>query len=197
MVMQYINELFNALNNTTITLEDGTILCYEDGEKLLFDFLSDVKFYKRGLFICGNGGSAGIAIHMTADFIKNGGFNVRSLYNQSVLTCIGNDLSYEYIFSKQLELMADSDDILIAISSSGKSQNIINAIETMHKLGGKTITFSGFDVDNPIRQLGCINVYVPISHYGIVESVHNLILQQLVDEIVERDGVALQLGEDV
>ncbi len=189
--MQYLNEFEKALKNTKITPDSGNAMDYEAGMKALFEYFYDIKIGRRGLFICGNGGSAGIAIHMTADFLKNGGFNVRSLMNSSVLTCLGNDLSYEYIFCKQIEMMAAKDDVLVAISSSGKSPNIIRAAETMKQMGGEIITFTGFDEKNPLSGMGKFNVHVPISHYGIVESIHNLMLQQLVDEIVERDGVAM------
>lgn len=189
--MDYTERLFTALKNTSITDSEGKIYEYEPGFKLLFDCLSDVKERRSGLFMCGNGGSAGIALHMTADYLKNGGFNVRSLYNASVLTCLGNDLGYEDIFCKQLELMAIRGDTLIVISSSGNSENILRAVDTMERLGGEIVTFTGFRADNPARKRGKYNVYTPEEHYGIVESIHNLILQRLVDEIVERDGVAL------
>ena len=79
----------------------------------------------------------------------------------------------------------------MAISSSGNSQNIINAIEVARKRGAKVITLSGYEPDNKIRTMGDYGVYVPASHYGMVESIHNLILQQIVDEIMERDGIRL------
>ena len=169
------------------------IMNYEEGFNCLLALLSEAKSQRTGVYICGNGGSAGIAIHMTADFLKNGGLKAHCLYNAAVITCLGNDLDYDYTFCKQLELIADEGDILIAISSSGKSFNIINAIATMHKFKGKVVTFTGFEADNPIRQLGDYNIYVPISSYGMVESIHNIILQHLVDEIVQRDGVALRI----
>lgn len=196
MEMRYIDRLIVALNKTVITDRQGKNYDYDTGEPMVFSYLSQVKKERTGLFICGNGGSAGIAVHMTADYLKNGGFNVRSMYNPSVLTCIGNDLDYDHIFSKQLELMATVGDTLIAISSSGRSDNILKAIYSMKECGGRIITFTGFDEDNPVRRLGDLNIYVPIKHYGMVESIHNLILQQIVDEIVDRDGVALSIEDD-
>ena len=80
---------------------------------------------------------------------------------------------------------------MVAISSSGKSKNILYAIEAAKKKHAEVITFTGFKPDNKARQLGDINVYVPCEKYGIVESIHNLILQQIVDTIMERDGVKL------
>ena len=191
MEKKYLDEFIDSINNTVIEARSGGSFDYDQGMQRLVEYFHKVKKDKKGLFICGNGGSSGIAIHMTADFLKNGGFKVRSLMNASILTCIGNDLNYEYIFCKQLELMAAEGDVLIAISSSGNSENIIKSVETMRAIGGSVITFSGFDADNRLKKMGDFNVYVPISHYGIVESIHNMMLQQIVDEIVERDGIAL------
>ena len=82
--------------------------------------------------------------------------------------------------------LLDEDDVLVAISSSGNSQNIINAIEVAKAKSAHIITFSGFECCNKIRQMGDYNVYVGSGQYGIVESIHNLILQQVVDTVLER-----------
>lgn len=192
--MKYIDDFVKALNMVEITPKASNVkMRYEEGFEELFQLLSDAKKKRKAIFICGNGGSAGIAVHMTADFLKNGGLKTHCLYNPATLTCLGNDLNYTHVFDKQLELMACEGDFLIAISSSGKSNNIVNAIETMQNLNGKVITFTGFEENNPVRQMGDYNVYVPILHYGIVESIHTLILQHLVDEIIDRDGIALKM----
>ena len=128
---------------------------------------------------------------MTADFMKNGGMNTYSLYDNSVTTCMGNDYGYEYIFSRPMEFLVKPGDLVVAISSSGNSQNIICAIQVAKKKKAAVVTFTGFRKDNQVRQMGDVNVYVPCEKYGIVESIHNLILQQIVDEIMERDGVEL------
>ena len=126
---------------------------------------------------------------MTADFMKNGGMKTYSLYDNAVTTCMGNDYGYEYIFSRPLEFLGREGDLLVAVSSSGNSRNIINAINVTKEKKASVITFTGFLPDNKAKQLGDINVYVPCEKYGIVESIHNLMLQQVVDVIMERDGV--------
>lgn len=175
-----------------IEITDSRLKTYEynTGIKQAIELIKCCKMRKGCLFICGNGGSAGIAQHMTADFLKNGGVRTHDLYGQATLTCISNDLSYEYVFCKQLEILADKKDILIAISSSGESENIVRAAKTMEELGGNVITFTGFHEENRVRKMGDINIYVPAMHYGMVESIHNLILQQIVDTIVDMDGIA-------
>ena len=188
--MNYINELIMLIESIEITV-NGKSKLYDEGINEILVLLRDCKKNRNALYIIGNGGSAGIAQHMTADFLKNGGLRTYSMYGQPTITCVSNDLSYEYVFCKQLELLANEGDYLIAISSSGESENIIKAIETMKCLGGRVITLSGFEPNNRLRTLGEINLYVPAKHYGMVESIHNLVLQQLVDAIVETDGIAM------
>ncbi len=88
-----------------------------------------------------------------------------------------------------MEFLVREGDLLVAISSSGNSANIINAIETARMKGADVITFTGFEANNKAKQLGDVNVYVPCRKYGIVESIHNLMLQQVVDLIMDRDGI--------
>ena len=142
---------------------------------------------KRVVYFIGNGGSAGIAMHMTTDFLKNGRIKTHSMHDPATLTCLGNDYGYEYVFSKQLEILAEKGDVLVAISSSGNSPNIINAVQVAREKGCYIVTLSGFKPDNKLRQMGEINIYVPSMEYGIVESIHNMILQQVVDEIMAKD----------
>ena len=123
--------------------------------------------------------------------MKNGGMKTYSLYDNSVTTCMGNDYGYEYIFSRPLEFLGNKGDLLVAISSSGNSQNIVNAVQVARKKDMEVLTLSGFRKENRIIGMGVYNIYVPVSHYGMVESIHNLILQQIVDTILERDGECL------
>lgn len=192
MCNQYVDELFEKLTNTEIW--NGTSARCEDynaGITLLMDTFTRHKEECTQLFFIGNGGSSAIASHMTADFMKNGGMNTYSLYDSAVTTCMGNDYGYEHIFSRPMEFLVREGDLVVAISSSGNSKNILNAIETARNRKATVITFTGFKTDNRAKQMGNINVYVPCEKYGIVESIHNLILQQIVDLIMERDGVRL------
>ena len=189
MKNEYINELFMKLENTEIWQGTaGKCGDYEEGIQLLIQVFTEHKRKQSRLFFFGNGGSSAIASNMTADFMKNGGMNTYSLYDNAVTTCMGNDYGYEYIFSKPLEFLIRQEDLAVAISSSGNSPNIINAITAAKKAGAKVVTFTGFQADNQAKQLGDINVYVPCRKYGIVESIHNLILQQIAGQIMERDG---------
>lgn len=189
MYTEYIDDLIRTLNNISIILGKESLSCYEEGMKQLVDAFTGIKQKGGQVFFIGNGGSAAIASHMTADFMKNGGMKTYSLYDSAVTTCMGNDYGYEDIFCRPLEFLMGKEDLLVAISSSGNSANIVKAILVAQKKQGKIITFSGFKENNAIKQMGDINIYVPREHYGMVESIHNLILQQIVDAIMERDGV--------
>ena len=171
----YIVELIKQLHNTEIW--QGTIEKYLDYNKGIKVLIDTFTYHKKN--------------HTQVFFMKNGGMNTYSLYDNSVTTCMGNDYGYEYIFAKPMGFLVRPDDLVIAISSSGNSPNILCAIEVAKKKKATVITFTGFQKDNKAKQMGDINVYVPCNQYGIVESIHNLILQQIVDEIMERDGVEL------
>ena len=187
----YLNELCDQIQRTRIITCDDKKLFYEVGICRLVDKFTEHKRNENKIIFIGNGGSAAIASHMTADYMKNGGMNTYSLYDNAVMTCMGNDYGFEYVFSKPLSFIGKENDLLVAISSSGNSQNIINAINVARDNGMDVITFTGFKSDNKAKQLGDINVYVPSEKYGIVESIHTIMLQQIVDLIMERDGAKL------
>lgn len=189
--MEYNNELLRSMEGI-VTIAAGKQVKYKTAVDVLLNEFERVKVEKKNLYFVGNGGSAGIAMHMTSDYLKNGGIRTHSMYDPATITCLGNDFGYEYIFSKQLELMALGGDVLVAISSSGNSLNILNAVYIAKKRKCIVVTLSGFQEDNKLRSLGDYNIYVPSMSYGIVESIHNMILQQIVDELVALDGLGMQ-----
>lgn len=188
---RYIDSLILVMDKVEFT---GNPSLQIDGQKKIrtinlgatesmVSLLLEARRSNHCIYLVGNGGSAGIAVHMAADFMKNGELRTQTFYDPALLTCMGNDYGFEYIFSKPLEIAASENDLLVAISSSGKSKNILNAVEIAQKKRCKIITFSGFEPDNPLRSMGDVNVYVPSTEYGIVESIHNIILQQVIDTI--------------
>ncbi len=96
---------------------------------------------------------------------------------------MANDYGYENVFSTSLDKIAQTNDILIAVSSSGLSMNVVNGVKTMKRLGGKVLTFSGFDKDNTLRQLGDLNIWLGDHQYGRVEIGHFFILHHLADSL--------------
>ena len=136
------------------------------------------------IFVCGNGGSASIAEHFSCDHSKGVHMDTKTLRpnivslasNMAVITAIGNDIGYASIFSKQLEFSsADNDDILVVVSSSGNSPNIINALDVANDRGMVTIALVGFD-GGAAGQKADIVVHVNSSNYGIVEDSHQIIM---------------------
>lgn len=141
---------------------------------------------KKGnkIIFIGNGGSASIASHIATDFLKNAEIPALAFNDPSLITCLSNDLGYEHVFEKPIEVSAGSGDILFAISSSGKSKNILQAVVMAKKKRLKVITLSGFQKDNPLRKLGETNFYIPSTNYGYVEILHLCVLHYLVDIMI-------------
>lgn len=137
------------------------------------------------LMFVGNGGSAAISSHMALDFWKNGRIQAITFNDASLLTCISNDYGYERVFEKPIEAFANKGDILIAISSSGRSKNIINGVNAARNKGCRIITLTGFSDDNPLYKMGDINFHVPSSEYSHVEVIHHSIIHYMLDIIIE------------
>lgn len=186
MYLTYLEKITELMLHSQIYKRKSRIENWDIGFENILSVFKNVRANEKKCFFCGNGGSAAIASHMTADFMKNGNMHTVSLYDNAVMTCMGNDYGYENVFSEQLRYLMEAGDLLIAISSSGKSQNIINAIKTAHGQDGLVITLTGFLPDNTVKQMGDYNVYVPCESYGMVESVHNVFCQQWVDELMNQ-----------
>jgi D-sedoheptulose 7-phosphate isomerase len=148
------------------------------------ELCTKAKHDKRRFFFIGNGGSAAIASHMAADWLKNGNVAAQCFNDPALLTCIANDLGYENVFAKPLTLHGGQGDVLFAISSSGQSKSITKAAETAIALRMKVITLSGFKPDNPLRKMGEINFHVPSDRYGEVEIAHHTICHGILDRCI-------------
>jgi len=133
----------------------------------------------------GNGGSAALASHFAVD-VFNAGVRSTAFNDAALLTCMGNDCGYEQVFARPVALFASPGDVLVAISSSGRSPNILAAVKAARERGCAVVTLSGFRPDNPLRGLGDWNFHVPSESYGPVEMAHALICHALVDALRER-----------
>ena len=134
--------------------------------------------------IVGNGGSAAIANHVSVDLTKNANVRAVNFNEVGLVTCFSNDYGYERWVEKAVEFYADSRDLLILISSSGTSINILNGGKIAKEKGLSLITFSGFNADNPLRQLGNINFWADSRAYNIIEMTHSIWLLAIVDKII-------------
>lgn len=135
------------------------------------------------LFFIGNGGSHSVCLHMSEDFSKVANIPSLSLDSAPLLTCLSNDYSFEDSYKEWLKRFFIPDrDILIAISSSGESKNIINAVKSTN---GPTITLSAHKPYNTLSKLGDINFHIPTHSYGCAEIYHSLLLHLILDSVVE------------
>ena len=121
---------------------------------------------------------------MALDWSKNAGVRTISFSDSALLTAVGNDVGYEEVFSTPLRWQAQAGDQLVTISSSGNSPNILRAIETARELGLYIVTLSGLRPDNKSRKMGDLNFYVPAKTYGMVESIHQVLLHLCIDRFM-------------
>jgi D-sedoheptulose 7-phosphate isomerase len=160
-----------------------------DLDKLLdlSSLISDTQKNSGKVIVVGNGGSAAIASHVAIDLTKAA--NIRSVnFNEaSLLTCFSNDYGYESWVEKALDFYVDNNDMVILISSSGQSKNILNGAKKAIEIGIPLITFTGFSSGNPLRKIGDINFWVDSSTYNVVESIHQMWLLSVVDYLIEKN----------
>ena len=147
--------------------------------------LVEAKKNKAKIMIFGNGGSAAVASHFSVDLTKNANVRCFNFNESDLITCFSNDYGYEKWVEKTVDFYADKGDILILISSSGKSLNMLNACKAArNKEMSTVITFSGHDKDNPLSKLGDINFWIDSKAYNFVENVHQVWLLTIVDLII-------------
>lgn len=182
-IRSYFVTLADCLTQAVVTSASGeTIEVAEAVNEIMAQALRAHSVGNKLIFV-GNGGSAAIASHMATDYSKNGDIRSLALNDSSMLTCLGNDLGYERVFAKQIELHAKPGDLVIAISSSGRSANILNAVIAARAAKCAVVTFSGFRADNPLRGLGDTNFYIASDRYGFVEIGHLTICHAILDFI--------------
>lgn len=181
----HFKNLSMVLGSVLATEKTGNILALPKAYTEIIGKMRNCHLQKRKLIFIGNGGSAAIASHMAVDYTKNGGIRAIAFNDASTLTCLGNDFGYEMAFVTALKLYADKGDILIAISSSGESKNIVNAADYAKRNGILVCTLSGFSGRNLLRMIGDLNFYVPTNkgEYGFVEIAHLAILHSILDMI--------------
>jgi phosphoheptose isomerase len=139
----------------------------------------------RVIFI-GNGGSAGIASHLAIDLSKNAAVPAACFSDASMMSCLANDYGFEEWLAHAMRLNARAGDCLVAISSSGRSKNILNAVAKARAMEIDVITMSGMSPDNPLRELGLINYWADSRSYNIVETAHQFWMMAAIDLVIGR-----------
>lgn len=177
-------QLADLLDASQVTDRSGAPIPQSDAFLTARDRLLSIRSKVNKVMVVGNGGSAAIASHMQTDLAHSLGIRALVFTEPSTLTAQANDHGYEVAYRNLAQLWTEPGDLLVAISSSGRSPNILNACEAARAKGASLITFSGFGSNNPLRALGDLNFYVSSSEYGAVESSHAVLIHHLTDLIL-------------
>ncbi len=180
MKLNYIDVLSSRIKGMLVSDSDGEIST-EVGMTRWQEWTLALQRTEGTLFMVGNGASATMASHMSLDVTKNGGLKAQAFNDIASLTAIGNDLGYDEVFAFPLSKYASAGDVLLTISSSGNSPNVIRAIEAAHEKGMKVITLSAMKPENRSRAMGDLNFYVPSETYGLTECAHQMLLHWWLD----------------
>lgn len=184
MTPRYFAELADLFGRVEVSTGAGEALAFAEVLGRAAELIRARTAAGRKVMFVGNGGSAAIASHQAIDYWRNGGMRAIAFNDPALLTCISNDFGYPRVFEKPIDMFGESGDVLIAISSSGKSENILLAVEAGRRVGASVITLSGFQPDNPLRRTGDFNFYVPSGSYGHVEIAHLTICHCIVDTLM-------------
>ena len=171
---KFFQGYFDLIGTSTQDVDDGALM----------NFAKLAERRGSKIIIAGNGGSAAMASHVAVDFTKAAGIRAINFNEADLITCFANDYGYENWVAKAIEAYGDPGDLVILISSSGRSPNIINAASYAKQHGFPLVTLSGFNSDNPLRNLGDINLWVDSKSYNIVEMTHHIWLLSVVDYII-------------
>jgi D-sedoheptulose 7-phosphate isomerase len=181
-IERYRDEFFDIVRRAECS-RHGRAIALAEWLYQIVSKLDELKREKRYLFFLGNGASCSMASHFATDFTKNMGIRATSLSDGPLVTCFSNDYCYEDAYKEMLRQYMSDGDALIAISSSGRSRNIVNAASYVRECLSRStvITFSAFRSDNPLRALGHYGLYLDCAEYGRVESGHAYYLHLVTD----------------
>ncbi|MCM1175023.1 MAG: SIS domain-containing protein [Blautia sp.] len=170
-----------------VTDKNGNQHTADEGYEIWADQARRIQQETGGLmFFCGNGASETMAEHMSHDWFQNAQINTYTVSETSHITAISNDLSYEDVFAYRINRICSERDMLITISSSGNSPNVLKAIQAAREKGTFIVTVSGKEADNKSRAGGDLNFYVPLDTYGMVESAHAVLIHGAMDCFLDK-----------
>jgi D-sedoheptulose 7-phosphate isomerase len=149
------------------------------------NLLLKVKEKNKKVIIFGNGGSAAISSHFSVDLTKNAGLRCHNFNEADLITCFANDYGFEHWAEKAVDFYGDEGDLIIVISSSGNSKNMLNAVKAARNHNfHAVVTLSGFDKNNSLTNLGDINLWVDSNAYNFVENIHQIWLLTIADLLI-------------
>ena len=181
--VQNVARMENLLSQLRFTDAQGQPQDSDEAFHLWVNWASRVRNESRTIYLIGNGASASMASHFAADLAKNGHLHTQVFSDVCLLTAVSNDISFEQVYAEPLRRRARPGDLLIAISSSGASPNILRGVEVGRDLGVTIVTLSAFSPDNPLRGLGDLNAYLPATSYGEAETAHATVLHYWMDKV--------------
>ena len=187
-ISAYYKDLDEYVRSTKVYALSGVCKRLDEGAEEAVALIDRQTGAGKKLLFIGNGASAMIASHQAVDYWWRGGMKAMAFNDPAMLTCVSNDSGFENVFSAPLKTYAEKGDILFAISSSGKSKNIISAVKTAKRKGCRVITLTGFSGKNPLMKLGDINFFVPAPAYSQVEVIHHSICHFLLEMLIGRKG---------
>jgi D-sedoheptulose 7-phosphate isomerase len=180
-IKSYFTQLQRCCLDAEATDAHGAEMPLSDAFTLIVERMRQTHAAGNKVMFIGNGGSAGMASHMAVDHCKNGNIRALAFNDGAMLTCLSNDYSYEDAFAKQIAFHGRPGDMLVAISSSGKSANILKAVEQARVIDCFCVTYSGFNAQNPLRSKGDVNLFVDACEYGFVEVAHLALCHAILD----------------
>lgn len=192
----YLNTLAELSLSTQVTDQGGTALSLDEGAERALQMILSTGAASRKIMLAGNGGSAAIVSHMQNDICKAVGVRGMVFTEQPLLTALTNDDGYEAAFERPVQLWAEPGDLMLTVSSSGKSVNLLRAAQAALERDCRLITLTGFRPDNPLRLLGDVNFYVSSDVYGYVETAHAAFTHFMTDRArdIKEAGSDLVLG---
>lgn len=182
----YAQRLFEVLTSIIFTDKYSHPLPTDEGFALWQTQSDRVHKKKQNIFLIGNGASSTMASHFAADLGKNARFRAQVFTDAALLTAVGNDTVFDNVFAEPLGRFAQPGDMLVAISSSGNSPNILKAITAARQHETWIMTLSGMNADNALRQSGDLNCWVDAPTYALAETAHTAILHFWTDALVKK-----------
>jgi len=180
MFSSRFQDLAEAVDSAIYSTQEGLIL-EDEALQMAYQMLANTSSQNGIIYVIGNGGSAGIASHFSTDLMKALQIPSQTLFDSNLMTCLSNDWGYENVFSYPLEKLLKPNDLLVAISSSGQSSNILGAVKKALSKNVSVITLSGFLETNFLRKMGHLNFWINRSDYGLVETSHFFLLHTIID----------------
>jgi len=176
-----IKNLNLLLSQVSVRLSGGREAQVDRGFEMLRRMTMAIRRERRAIFLIGNGASASMASHMAGDLAKNARLHTEVFSDLALITAISNDMGFDKVFSEPLSRRCRKGDMLVAISSSGESLNVIKAVKLARSKGMNIVTFTAMKEGNTLRKLGTLNFYVGADTYGKAESCHGVLLHYWMD----------------